>query len=172
MITSEEMCKRFHMATKKHGNTFPVSVIDIAREMGVSVKLSNDLPDKLSGLIGKLDENFVILVNARHSAGRMSFTIAHEIGHLIEHFDFLNNGKEIISGIKSCLPRCDRIDNNEYNKMEKQANKFAADLLMPQAEFLKKCEEFDSIEEIAQYFGVSVPAASVRANNLGGWFFI
>ena len=43
---------------------------------------------------------------------------------------------------------------------------------MPEAEFNKKCEEANSIEEVAAYFGVSIQAATIRAQQTGGWFFL
>jgi len=55
----------------------------------------------------------------------------------------------------------------EYRRLESEANRFAADLLMPQAEFIQKANECEDLTELAKAFKVSVGAASIRANNLG-----
>lgn len=161
------------------GNSFPRNMVAICDKLGIKVKESNSLENDISGLIYKEHNKYIILVNANHSPARQNFTIAHELGHYYNHRYKLDNENEIISYIKSKSVDCPAIprgnimlEDREYNKIEHEANNFAANILMPNNEFLEQCCHSDSIEDVADYFGVSVAAASVRANTLGGWFFL
>jgi len=169
---NKDIYQEYHNIMVAYNGFFPRPVISIANELGIDVKETDKLDSNLSGVIGKDDKGqFIILINKKLCSARKVFTIAHEIGHFILHQNELNSGHEIVSGVKmsSCLPR--ENEPSEYKRRETDANKFAAELLMPEKEFVERCLKVDSIEEIANYFGVSVPAATIRANSLG-WMFI
>lgn len=158
----------------KNYNDYPLNIVEICTKMGITVQQTDEFPDDVSGIIFKENNRYYILVNKFHSVGRKSFTIAHELGHYILHKKLLDEENELVSYIKSSngnvipvLPR-----GIEYNKRETEANNFAASLLMPEETFKKVCERSNSIEEVAHYFGVSVAAASIRANNIAGWYFL
>lgn len=160
-------------------NIFPRNMVAICNELGIKVKESYDLENDVSGLIYKENDKYIILVNGFHSPTRQNFTIAHELGHYYKHREKLDNDSEIVSYIKSrnidcpAIPRGNTmLHDKEYNKIEKEANDFAANILMPKHEFIEQCCNSNSIEDVANHFGVSVSAASVRANILGGWFFL
>lgn len=155
------------------GNIFPRNIVSICNQLGITVQETSQFPDNISGMIFKGNGKYFILVNKFHSIGRKSFTIAHELGHFMLHKKLLDENSELVSYIKSNDKNCPALARGlDYNIREKEANQFAADILMPEREFLAKCESANSIEEVAAYFGVSVQAASIRANNLGGWFFL
>ena len=50
--------------------------------------------------------------------------------------------------------------------MEKEANEFAAELLMPENLVKEKWYECKSVYKMAKYFGVSEIAMSIRAGNV------
>jgi Zn-dependent peptidase ImmA (M78 family) len=50
--------------------------------------------------------------------------------------------------------------------MEREANQFAAELLMPEEEFIKQAET-KNIDGLSDYFGTSLEAIGFRALNLG-----
>lgn len=155
------------------GCNFPRNIVAVCEKMGIIVQETGRFSDDISGMIFKENDKYYILVNKYHSIGRKSFTIAHELGHYILHRQLLEEESQLVSYIKSndkTLPALAR--GLDYNSIEKEANNFAADILMPENEFKLKCECANSIEEVANYFGVSVQAATIRANNLGGWFFL
>jgi len=53
------------------------------------------------------------------------------------------------------------------DRKEMEANKFAAELLMPECDFIRVWSERDgNAVRVANYFGVSKPAAEFRAKNL------
>ncbi|MBQ9246361.1 ImmA/IrrE family metallo-endopeptidase [bacterium] len=160
---------------------YPVNIVSICDKLNIQVRESLDLDDNVSGLIYKDKEDFHILINACQSAGRKSFTIAHELGHYLMHKDILEKDAEIISGAKgidldspACIARQDitAATSQEYRKLETEANNFAAEILMPEKEFLKQCICQNSIDDIANYFGVSISAATIRADRLGGLYFL
>lgn len=158
---------------KECGNIFPRNIVYICKQLGITVQETTQFPDNISGMIFKENDKYFILVNKFHSIGRKSFTIAHELGHFILHKKLLDERSELVSLIKSNDKDCPALARGlSYNTLEKEANQFAANILMPESEFKIKCENANSIEEVAEYFGVSVQAATIRANDLGGWFFL
>lgn len=100
------------------------------------------------------DGYFVIQVTQESSLARDNFTIAHELGHLLNHID-----REAEKG--QCVSR----NRSGSTRQEWEANWFAAELLMPEQLFKKKAEEYNNnIFKLAEYFGVSPSAAEVRLN--------
>lgn len=107
----------------------------------------------LSGFIHKpANESPRIYINANEDPLRQRFTLAHEIGHLVERnviaqdddYSFIDNrGKE-------------------YDLHEFFADEFAGELLMPPNDILKLHEQGNSKYEIAKKLGVSVPALEKR----------
>lgn len=92
----------------------------------------------------------VILLNGKDSYAGRSFTLFHEVAHLINRS----------SGL--CLLE-------EQHSEEALANSFAAHFLMPEdavREQLEKTSD-DAIGDIATAFKVSRPAAAIRLKNLG-----
>ena len=131
----------------------PVSVTRIAREFGIRVFKSSGWPDKLSGLIRKNQERYEIFVNGQHPLVRRRFTIAHELAHFILHRDEIGNGITDDVLYRSGLS----------NKMEKEANQLAADILMPWKLLDPILDSGESdIRELADMFKVSPSTMSIR----------
>lgn len=166
----------------KYNGTHKKPVIAIAKEAGIKVLETNSLSDSESGSIAKAGDSFVIYVNAKHPSTRKRFTIAHELGHYEKHREIIEERSEMVTRkvqptesnqevqseeISIGMMRAeDSLLTPEDRTMEVEANAFAADLLMPENEFRALWSKTDSIDEIANEFGVSVPAATVRANKL------
>ncbi len=94
------------------------------------------------------------------STGRKNFTVAHELGHYFVHRHKYPNGIQ-------CKPEDLAIWDSEYNRVEAEANRFAANLLMPFDSFRnaispKDDVTFDDLGGVAQQFGVSLTAATLR----------
>ncbi len=81
------------------------------------------LPSKISGLSyrGALT---VIIINHDHPPGRRLFTLAHELGHVLFH---LPRGSEGARGLDTEVS----FFASNRDPKEKEANSFAAELLMP-----------------------------------------
>lgn len=155
---------------------FPVSLEKICDGIDVYVNLLYfDFEDKelnnnsISGKIFKNKESgYQIDVNAYEIPTRIRFTVAHEIGHFIQHKDLLDKQGEI-------LERKDiSLYSPEQLKQEREANAFAAELLMPEFYFIKQYKillQQYSIDEVmaklADYFWVSNTAINFRMLSLG-----
>jgi hypothetical protein len=98
-------------------------------------------------------KDFTIFVSNFTSVTRDRFTIAHELGHFVLHSQ---GGKTPIK-----LPR------SGSNRLEWEANWFAAGLLMPAARFKAAYLENSSAVVLAAKFDVSIKAAEVRKDSLG-----
>lgn len=161
---------------EKYQDVLPVPVIDIAQDLGLRMYTTPDFDDAQSGSITNVDGEFTIYVNRDHNKERKRFTIGHEIGHFLLHKDKLMPNTEHVDTVKQPLveqtlfrhKHAHQTLSDEEIQMEIEANRFAADILMPEEEFIAAFERLDSIEEVAKLFGVSDVAATIRANNVLG----
>lgn len=137
----------------------PVRPVAIARAMGIEVFKSSTLEG--SGQISVSENGGVELIfNDNEPLVRKRFTVAHEIGHFaLGHLSntsrmFRDNVTQFSSGVR---------DPNEV-----QANRFAAQLLMP-AESLRLAiqEGTKTVAGLAELFRVSEVAMKYRLMNLG-----
>ena len=95
----------------------------------------------------------IIIVNPSDSLARQRFTVAHELGHALLH----NEGVH---------PRSD-VRLTKYKRLEAEANKFAAALLMPSEHVVMAFNLGKNLEELAAIFGVSQTAMRIRLETLG-----
>jgi hypothetical protein len=127
-------------------------------EAGVSPK---DVSGSLSGILLPADRR--IWVNADEAArseDRTRFTIAHELGHWRLHS--AGAGKHA----RFCRPEDIGATGPELKstrRLEREANRFAAQLLMPEETVRARAEAVRlSVPHLAKSFGVSVAAMQVR----------
>jgi Zn-dependent peptidase ImmA (M78 family) len=150
-----------------------VPVRQLAKKSGAEL-VYQGLDSDLSGFVYREAQQAVIGVNTTHSQTRQNFTIAHELGHLLLHqketVHYDNNFPiHLRSGLSS----------EGTDDTEKEANYFAAVLLMP-ANFLEKdlkeavqksggmyFLDDDVISSLAKRYGVSTQALIIRLKNLG-----
>nr|WP_233285917.1 ImmA/IrrE family metallo-endopeptidase [Bradyrhizobium brasilense] len=108
---------------------------------------------------------FTIFVASITSAGRDRFTIAHELGHLFLHFPLVS---QTHPGQGMVATRWVNENDAIQQRAEWEANWFAAAFLMPQAKFSSTYWSCGAnLPAVASRFGVSLPAAEVRAKTLG-----
>lgn len=134
--------------------TAPVRVVTLARALGLGVKRTRQWDLTVSGAIVRdRDGGFTVWTNAKHPENRRRYTIAHEIAHYVLHRDLLGDGIRDDALFRSSLGGI----------LERQANSYAADLLMPQR-LINQCFDAgaDSIEELAAALRVSKTAMSIR----------
>lgn len=156
----------------KYVHTFPFPVVEFADEIGLKLFTDSDMPQSQSGVIQCEGGECKVVLNANMSINRLRFTLAHELGHYFNDRDYLQNNGEIIEETKQSTRKLFRNDTPHNDpimrRMDIEANKFAADLLMPEVEFIKKWQESTSPQQVADYFGVSVDSVRVRASYLLG----
>ncbi|MDQ3819254.1 MAG: ImmA/IrrE family metallo-endopeptidase, partial [Acidobacteriota bacterium] len=153
----------------------PVAINKIAKNLRIQVIKQNAENDLSGFLLRDFDKKTALIgVNASHSLNRQRFTIAHEIGHFClhnyegVHFDGKNTGLQVhLRNDKS---------SEGTNIEEREANLFAAELLMPKMLLEKDLatvkeiylldEEDQSIKNLANKYQVSVRALTYRLANL------
>ena len=150
-----------------------VDIEHIVKEKGLSLRYNSDGDSNISGFLLMGLAQPVIGVNKKHPITRQRFTIAHEFGHYLLHrYDAENLHVDYEFRVKLR----DDLSAQGTDVEEREANYFAAELLMP-IDFLEKDlrnnqtidfenQEDTFIEELAQKYGVSSQAMMFRLANL------
>ncbi|MFJ7352959.1 ImmA/IrrE family metallo-endopeptidase [Phyllobacterium sp. 22229] len=138
----------------------PIRLSTIANALGLKV-IATVLPNGISGEIRPDPDQqgkFIIRVNKNDSSRRQRFTVAHEIGHYLLHQDEIGDGITDDVLYRSTLS----------DRREAQANRMAADLLMPQTlidEWLERAKSLkvdNIVGFLADKFNVSEAAMKIR----------
>jgi Zn-dependent peptidase ImmA (M78 family) len=146
----------------RHGVTQPpVPIKDIAEREGVDVQFVrfNKLGREIAGLT-----NFdaaTILVNADDQLNRQTFTIAHELGHWLLHRELFEQSPQRYN----VLLRTPTGGQYNADPVEKEANAFAAAILMP-APMIRRVRDLVGVREMARMFAVSPEAMEFRLKNV------
>lgn len=152
----------------------PVPVEQIARDQGAELRIEGmEASDNsnISGFLYRERDKAIIGVNAAHHPNRRRFTVAHELGHLLLHGP--------ADGIRVDDVHVDRafhlrsqLSSEGTDPAEREANFFAAELLMPEHFLTTEVQSFDpaddaAAKDLAKRYGVSVQAMMIRLSNLG-----
>lgn len=162
---AEEIAKKYNPETFI---PFPFDVIE--KEVGdLEIKIAKLKDDKLSGVLDYKNvdgtDKFRIFVNSSKPDSRIYFTIAHELGHYFLHREILKEKRLVVdSGDMVEMFRHDYALNTAE---EKEANNFAAALIMPAERVREVWYMFKDIEKCAEFFQVSKLAMSIRLSILG-----
>lgn len=149
---------------RNHQQKFPIAVGAIAKDLGIHVKVST-LPAGISGEIKDEKGVIVIRVNRHDTKERQRFTLAHEIAHFLLHRDRIGDGITDDILYRSKLS----------DFMEIQANRLAADILMPghllERKLLELTQDVElrdeqKIERLAEVAGVSTTAIKIRIGKI------
>jgi Zn-dependent peptidase ImmA (M78 family) len=151
----------------------PIDVHKLADELGIDIKFE-DADDDLSGFIirGKGLARPVIGVNSLHSPTRQRFTIAHEIGHFLLHKAEQIHVDRITAGLH--VKKRDGLSSEGTDVDEREANLFAAELLMPKKYLEKDISsggfsllDEEALDQLAEKYLVSTQALTFRLSYLG-----
>lgn len=146
----------------------PVDVTSIAEMKGaIVVQESND--DDFSGFLFRASDSPPIIgVNSNHPLTRKRFTTAHELAHLLLH---PKNGVHVDEAI---VQMRDSRASAGVDEEEMEANRFAAELLMPRT-FLEAdlkslgsiyADDERAIANLAKKYRVSPQAMAIRLSSL------
>jgi hypothetical protein len=103
-------------------------------------------------------ERRIVLRNDETQA-RRRFTLAHEVGHWVCH---------VLEGrVAPAYCRSEDVAPGAERTLEREANLFAAELLMPEAAVRAASTDEPQIEQVATRFAVSAEAMHWRLYNLG-----
>lgn len=143
-------------------------VIALAKQLNVDVVPEN-LNDDISGLFVRINDRPVISYNkGEKNQARRRFTIAHELGHFILHSDkplFIDKTPKVMFRNSA--------SSSGEQLQEREANHFAAALLMPKTLLKLEIENtaitnnINPIDYLAKKFIVSEQAMTFRLANLG-----
>lgn len=174
-VRRKYICKLVERLLNEQGiQSAPVPVEELARARGVDVRYES-ADDKLSGfLIRDLKHRRAVIgVNSSHHKHRQRFTIAHELGHFLLH-----EGEKVYvdrADYVFQVKLCNDDSSKGINVEEKEANLFAAEILLPQSflkKHLKSVETLNLLDEeelrlMAGLYKVSTQALTFRLAYLG-----
>jgi len=131
----------------------PVPIEKIAELFAIKIIPYPSFPDNVSGTIVDQKGFVVIGVNSNHPKVRQRFTTAHELGHFLANHDL-----------------ADQIVDDVFDRptdKEREANKYAAELLMPKDMLMKDANKKMDIPQLAKRYNVSEQAISIRLLDTG-----
>ena len=147
-----------NLALKYSAQTAPESPI---REV-----LERNIPGCMGALVygESKPRQWTIVSHKDQSDGRKAYTLGHEFGHYVLHRKLIDEDDRYDGGIY-----CDEssVLRREGKDIEQEADEFAANLLMPFHDFRRQISSktvpsFDDLGTIADRYGVSLTAATLR----------
>lgn len=134
----------------------PLDVERLVDALGIRL-VREPMDDDRSGYVQRRRFGWVIGVNSLQHPRRQRFTIAHELAHYVLHRSEKNDFQD------RTFFRGAVVD-----PMEREANRFAGELLMPEIEFRSAVDSgVRDLSKLADRFGASTLAIQVRAEQLG-----
>lgn len=141
----------------KHWDSTPVPIEAIIRDIGLPLSYEA-MDDNISGYIERTNGSYRIVVNAGHARTRQRFTAAHELGHYIYHRELLGDG---VGDNRAYRSEGTQIENANIRPLhERQANSFAANVLMPRHRLSALMNQPTPL--LASMFEVSQEAMRIR----------
>ena len=138
----------------------------IAPKTPIRLVEERDLKGCMGALVYSEDKprQWGIAYHRGQSPGRRSFTLGHEFGHYVLHRDLIETEPRFEGGVY-----CDEtsILRRQGEGLEKEADTFAAALLMPLHDFRHQLPanertDFERLSKAAKRYGVSLTAAILR----------
>lgn len=112
----------------------------------------------MSGYLERRGERWIMGVNAFHHRVRQRFTMAHELGHFALHRNDYSRFDDVTFSRR----------NSDPSRMERDADQFAADLLMPEVQVRAEIGKgIRGLNDLARQFDVSSLAMRYRLESLG-----
>lgn len=138
--------------------TPPIDVYGIAKNAGLTLV---EIPfpvesNHISGFITKNNGADTLYVNSNEPENRRKFTVAHELGHWYLHKDELETNPN-----RSILFRI-ALGKLNTDPIEKEANIFAANLLVPMNLLEQYNKDGEDTQSLAKQFGVSQDVIGYR----------
>ena len=144
---------------------FPNDSVDplvIADNMGITHNFGN-YQDAFDGLLEFMNNHFHIYANLDHLHSprhpRARFTLGHELGHF-----YIDDHRNALTG--GIGPHASFTDYQSKNPAEREADTFAAALLMPMSRFKSAAKKRrpgkEAIQELVDMFGTSYSSTAIR----------
>lgn len=148
-VTPEHAAKQVRMDLRLEKGPIK-NLINILERNGIIIYEIHDAPGKFDGTFVVTRNGIkVIIVNAESPTDRKRFTIAHELGHIVMHYDFISFDKDM-------------------KDIEKEANEFASEFLMPESEIIGDLQRvtYSKLSDLKRYWKVSKSSILYRAKKL------
>lgn len=147
----------------------PIEIERLIGDLGIAY-FEEYLPENHSGRIETDGDFYTIYVNANDGPQRRRFTAAHELAHYLLHRDLLDKEGGLNRHVDVLYERVG--GGNPASPFtpqhEVQANRFAAELLMPAALVRSRYDRNnDNVREMAVLFRVSQAAMKIRLQSMG-----
>ena len=153
----DEASKLLKAFAKEKGNNIqaPIPVFDIIEYLGYDIDFRTDGIYQDENILGGLlisKKMVEINENLSNQEGRMNFTAAHETGHIVLHVPYYleQNKTEEKEKTEIICRQNEGFEGNKKAPEEWQADKFAANLLMP-SKMVKKAF-FDHCRNFYNFF--------------------
>lgn len=151
--------KASELITKLGYGEPPIDIVDVASSLSLNI-FDIQLPRGFENVSGFIDfENKRIILNRFETQERKTFTTAHEIGHYLLHVEDIKTDPSLYNVL---YRDTNLLDNG--NALEKEANCFAASLLVPFNMLSKYADYPEAI--IASIFQVSAQVIKYRLKDL------
>ena len=128
----------------------PISnMADIIENNGIIIIKTDLFNDKVDGLSTISEKGArIIFLNSRKPNDRQRFSLAHELGHLLMHWNDIPKSPD---------------------NVENEANRFASELLLPKSEIINSLKNlnFPKLGELKRYWKVSMHSIVCKAHELG-----
>lgn len=152
----------------------PVDIERLALEYSAQIEPNGPIHEvaarHLPGCVGALvysetrPRQWAVLYNVDQSSGRRAFTVGHELAHYVLHRKLIEEDDAYDHGIY-----CDEnsVIRREGSGIEKEADEFAAALLMPLHDFRRQLPakdrpNFERLGRLSKRYGVSLTATILR----------
>ena len=156
----------------------PVNIEEKIRKN--NIELNKYCFDDILGEIKKEDGKFKINIQARDHYYRKRFTMGHELAHFIKHKELIGDGVDDGKVGNKLYRTMYRKNDKITSKEEVEANRYSAELLIPNElanfiyeSFFKNIKKEDSLdidinflEFLSKKFQVSTAVVSFRIKNL------
>lgn len=155
---------------REHGITqLPVDVEMIALALGITVAYTK-MADSISGFLSTKGDERIVGINGSHHPNRQRFTLGHELAHVLLQHDtgdvHVDKGIVLYRNTDSSVASA---------RIEVDANRLAAELLVPKQMLradLSELDAFDAItddevESLANRYAISVSALLNRLGDVG-----
>jgi Zn-dependent peptidase ImmA (M78 family) len=153
-----------------HGLAPPIKIVDLCRRYSSYIELPFAPFPQVDGVVwGLKTAAQTIFINSLKPVNRRRFTAAHELGHVIIPWH-RGDIVEVATPDDAGDPTVKRFVASQDRDIEEQADRFAAELLMPSDWVrdlaVKSADLGDLAIQIADKAQVSLPAATLRASQL------
>jgi Zn-dependent peptidase ImmA (M78 family) len=145
----------------------PVDIEAIFADLGIEYR-KVWMGDGASGCIVRNGDKFSVEVNALESPTRQHFTAAHELAHYLLHRDLMHaNGSKMNRHTDRLYGAPDDNPTSPFTRQhEIEANRLAAQIVMPAALVRSKFASETDVGRLAADFGVSKAAMEIRLKTL------